>query len=195
MVFFTDEFAAVAKGRKLIHDWPVFKSRQRNFFDLPDKELNFWIEEFKRMEQEYKTRDEFRSQALFYSIGNLLVRASRLQKGTKVGIAQGSDFLFQFQELIEQNFLKLKLPKEYAEILNLTPNYLNSLCKKVSGKSAGELIRQRVLLEAKRLLAHTSLTVSEIAFQLGFEDNSYFGRFFTKYTGSTPASFRESQKF
>jgi AraC-like DNA-binding protein len=65
--------------------------------------------------------------------------------------------------------------------------------QKKSGKSAGELIRQRVLLEAKRLLAHTKLSVSEISFKLGFEDNSYFGRFFKKYNGLTPERFRINQ--
>lgn len=194
VVFFTDSFSALAKGRKLISDWPVFKPRQKNYFDLNETELKFWLQEFERIEKEFTGKDEFRMQALFYSIGNLLVRASRLQKGSKFGLNVGSDFLFQFQELIEQNFITAKLPKQYAEMMNVTPNYLNTLCKKVSGKSAGELIRQRVLLESKRLLAHTNSTAAEIAFQLGFEDNSYFGRFFTKYTGVTPAAFRESQK-
>jgi AraC-like DNA-binding protein len=89
--------------------------------------------------------------------------------------------------------MTLKTPRDYAAKMNITPNYLNALCRKKSGKSAGELIRQRILLEAKRLLAHSTMSISEIAFQLGFEDNSYFGRYFRRYTRLTPGEFRQQQ--
>lgn len=99
--------------------------------------------------------------------------------------------LFRYRRLIELHFQKHHGVKEYAELLNLTPNYLNSICKSLSGKSAGELIRERLLLEAKRLLIHEDKTVAEIAYQLGFQDNSYFSRFFKRYTSVTPDSFRK----
>jgi AraC-like DNA-binding protein len=60
------------------------------------------------------------------------------------------------------------------------------------GISAGELIRDRILLEAKRLLINLDLTISEIAYQLNFSDNSYFTKFFKKYTGQKPDEFRKS---
>ncbi len=60
------------------------------------------------------------------------------------------------------------------------------------GKTAGEIIRDRVLLEAKRLLTNASLTVTEAAHNLNFQDNSYFNRFFKKYTGATPDEFRNN---
>ena len=97
-----------------------------------------------------------------------------------------------FQKLIEKNFTTLKLPKDYAELLYITPNHLNALSNDLLGISAGEVIRNRILLEAKRLLINLNMTVAEIAYQLNFNDNSYFTKFFKKYAGLTPEEFRKS---
>lgn len=99
--------------------------------------------------------------------------------------------LKNFQKLIEQHYQNLRLPKDYAELLYITPNHLNALCKDVIGLSAGEVIRNRIILEAKRLLINLQLTISEIAVKLGFDDNSYFTKFFKKHTGLTPEDFRK----
>jgi AraC family transcriptional activator of pobA len=96
-----------------------------------------------------------------------------------------------FQKLIEKNFATLKLPKDYAELLYITPNHLNAICNDLLGISAGEVIRNRILLEAKRLLINLDLSVAEIGYRLNFNDNSYFTKFFKKYAGSTPEEFRK----
>ncbi|SDH21682.1 AraC-type DNA-binding protein [Dyadobacter soli] len=97
-----------------------------------------------------------------------------------------------FIRLIDKNYDRLRLPGQYAEMLNVTPNHLNALCKEHVGMQAGELIRNRIVLEAKRLLINLDLTVSEIAYKLNFNDNSYFTKFFRKETGMTPEDFRKS---
>lgn len=99
--------------------------------------------------------------------------------------------LNHFKQLVDKNFRLLKLPKEYAELMYITPNHLNALCQDVLGKSAGEVIRDRVVLEAKRLLTNADMGVSEVAYELNFQDNSYFTRFFRKSTGLTPEEFRK----
>lgn len=99
--------------------------------------------------------------------------------------------LKSFQKLVEKNFATLKLPKDYAELLYITPNHLNALCNDVLGIPAGEVIRNRVALEAKRMLISGSATISEIAYRLNFVDNSYFTKFFKKQTGLTPEEFRK----
>jgi len=96
-----------------------------------------------------------------------------------------------FQQLIELNYTKLRLPKQYAELLYITPNHLNALCNDFLGTAAGKLIRDRVILEAKRLLINLDLRVVEIANRLNFEDQSYFVKFFKKYEGITPDKFRK----
>ena len=75
--------------------------------------------------------------------------------------------------------------------MRVRPNYLNAVCNEVAHSSAGDLIRNRILLEAKRLLIHEKKTASEIAYELGFADNSYFGRFFKKYENTTPDGFKK----
>lgn len=99
--------------------------------------------------------------------------------------------LKNFQKLIEKHCTTLRLPKEYAGLLYITPNHLNALCKEALGISAGELIRNRIVLEAKRLLVNLQLTIAEIAYTLNFEDNSYFTKFFKKQAGLTPEEFRK----
>lgn len=101
-----------------------------------------------------------------------------------------SVILRNFQQLIEDNFKTIKLPKGYAGLLYITPNHLNALCKDYLGISAGEVIRNRIILEAKRLLINFDLSVGDIAQELNFPDNSYFVKFFKKYTHTTPEAFR-----
>ena len=104
---------------------------------------------------------------------------------------QNNVLLRNFRKLIDRNFLKLKLPGEYAELLYISPNHLNALCKEHLGMQAGELVRERVLLEAKRLLVNMDVSISEIAYKLNFNDNSYFTKFFKKEVGMTPDAFRK----
>jgi AraC-like DNA-binding protein len=99
--------------------------------------------------------------------------------------------LRNFQKLIDLHYKEKKLTKDYAALLYVTPNHLNALSKDVTGHSAGELIRNRVLLEAKRLLVNAEMNVSQIADELEFADNSYFSKFFKKYVGVTPEVFRK----
>ena len=111
---------------------------------------------------------------------------------TKPVVRQNQLLLQNFRKLVNEYYNRKRLPKEYAAMLYVTPNHLNALCNDLLGRSAGEVIRDRVLLEAKRLLVNADINISEIAFQLDFKDNSYFTRFFKKYTGTTPEDFRRS---
>jgi AraC family transcriptional activator of pobA len=100
--------------------------------------------------------------------------------------------LQNFRKLADKNFATMRLPKDYAALLYITPNHLNSLCNDMLGISAGELIRNRVVLEAKRLLINLDMNINQIAAKLNFADNSYFTKFFRKYTGLTPDEFRKN---
>lgn len=102
--------------------------------------------------------------------------------------------ILQFEELLEVHFKEQSSVAFYAEQLKITPNYLNILCKKVLGTNAGSLIQNRLLLEAKRLLTTTNISIKEIAFSLSFNDTSYFNNFFKKQLGMTPGEFRSSYK-
>ncbi|MGX5818459.1 helix-turn-helix domain-containing protein [Chitinophaga lutea] len=102
----------------------------------------------------------------------------------------GKVFL-NFKTLVEERFRDLKNVSDYADILHIKPVLLNEISKQLSGITAGEHIRNRVILEAQRYLYNTDLTAKEIAYKLGFEDPHYFSRFFKKYTNQSPSEFKE----
>ncbi|RZK48457.1 MAG: AraC family transcriptional regulator [Pedobacter sp.] len=103
--------------------------------------------------------------------------------------------LNNFKNLIEVHFREIKLPKDYAAKLFITPNHLNAVCSTYLKQSAGEIIRERVLLEAKRMLMNFDLRISEIAENLGFNDQSYFIRFFKKHENISPEKFRNQYRY
>lgn len=123
----------------------------------------------------------------------LFIEVNRTQNNIQrdAGNAYNHRIIKNFKDLIELNYARLRLPKQYADLLYITPNHLNALCNDFLNVSAGTLIRDRVILEAKRLLINLDLRVSEIAGKLNFDDQSYFIKFFKKQEGITPEKFRK----
>ena len=123
----------------------------------------------------------------------LLIDLNRLFEPNSLNseLKQSLQLIHHFEELIDKYYKEKHFVKDYASMMYVRPNYLNAVCNAVSSISAGDLIRNRILLEAKRLLIHEQKTVAEIAYELGFEDNSYFGRFFKKYENITPDGFKK----
>jgi len=123
---------------------------------------------------------------LFILIGRTVITAQ-----SKQASPYNLTLLKNFKNLIETNYINNRLPKYYAELLYITPNHLNALCNDLLGIPAGEVIRNRVVLEAKRLLINPQLGITEVANHLNFADNSYFTKFFKKQAGITPEEFRK----
>ncbi len=96
-----------------------------------------------------------------------------------------------FKFLLDEKFAAEKNPRYYAERLNISTAYLNECAKKTTGNTVSYHIQERIMLEAKRLLFHSSKSVKEIAYDLGYEDYSYFSRLFNKSTGMTAITFRK----
>jgi len=101
-----------------------------------------------------------------------------------------SALIRQFHLAVESGFREDRTLAGYARDLGVTANHLNDVLREETGRSAGSIVRQRRLLDAQRLLLHSDLSVSEIGYQTGFPDPSYFTRFFRRETGHTPAAFR-----
>lgn len=97
-----------------------------------------------------------------------------------------------FRKLIEENYCRLHTVKDYASLLNVSSKTLTLYVNECSKYSPLELINNRIILEAKRLLRYSVLSVKEIAFRLGFEDPSYFAKFFKRLVKQSPADYRES---
>lgn len=98
----------------------------------------------------------------------------------------------QFKTLTDQHFMHITRVDQYADMLYVTPGHLNDLIKTVTGKTAKQLIDEKRVMEAKRLLFWGEHSVKEIAYQLNFEDDGYFNRYFKKHTGQTPALFQKN---
>lgn len=96
--------------------------------------------------------------------------------------------------LLEKHALEHKQVSDYADMLNLSAYQLNAITKKLLGKTTSELINEYIILEAKRYLLATANQVSQVADHLGYEDASYFIRFFKKHTGFSPETFRQHFK-
>ncbi|RYZ93768.1 MAG: helix-turn-helix domain-containing protein [Sphingobacteriaceae bacterium] len=151
---------------------------------------------FENIIEETQSHDRFSFDMIRALMMQVFAAIARVHNNISKGVAPtyNQTLLSNFRRLIEQNYAALKLPKDYAALLYITPNHLNALCNDILGISAGELIRQRVALEAKRMLVNPKTTIADIAGQLGFADNSYFTRFFKKQAGTTPEEFRRTLK-
>lgn len=110
------------------------------------------------------------------------------------GAALARQQVRQFGALLNQHYRQQRTVHEYAEQLHLTAGHLNAVCRRVLNKTASTLIHERVVVEAQRLLTHSALSVAEIAHALGFDDPSYFGRYFRKYAGQPPEAYRQQHR-
>ncbi len=100
--------------------------------------------------------------------------------------------LLEFRKLLEKNYHKNWSVSKYALELNISTKTLNNIIKTKSGKTTSSLINDRIILEAKRKLSHSDAFVNQIGYDLGFQDPSYFVKFFKKHVNLTPSEFRNS---
>ncbi|WP_139957256.1 AraC family transcriptional regulator [Flavicella sediminum] len=105
---------------------------------------------------------------------------------TKIGLYS------KFMDVLNTQEVQLQTVDYYATILNTTPQNLNNCCKKEHNTTASSILTDRIIMEAKRLLIYTDLTISEISYTLFFKDNSHFGKYFKRIVGTTPSEFRSN---
>jgi AraC-like DNA-binding protein len=99
--------------------------------------------------------------------------------------------VIQYKNLVDKNYLTQRELSFYIDALRTTKRRLTDLCKQELGRTATSLISERLVMESKRLLTHTAKTMSEISFELSFNDPSYFVKFFKKHTNLTPGEYRK----
>ena len=103
---------------------------------------------------------------------------------------KGHILVKRFYSLVEENKQKNLSLNDYAALLMVSPNHLTQTLRKLTGKTSIQIIKSKQILEIKRMLVHTNLTVTEIASQLNFLDQSYFSKFFKRETGISPLQYR-----
>lgn len=148
--------------------------------------------------QEYSQKQEGYFEAIKANLDLFFLEYIRQSKNPdSIAKSEGGYIQERFEELIrllETNIISKKNVADYADLLSLSPYQLNSIVKSSVGKTVSDLINEQLILEAKRHLIATPALVKEIADQLGYEDPSYFIRFFKKHTGQSPDSFRKNFK-
>jgi len=107
-------------------------------------------------------------------------------------IQAGGELIQKFKSLLDEKFNEWHKVNDYSQALNVSSDYLNNVIKSSMGKTAKEMIQQRLILEAKRLGLHTNRTTKEIAYHIGFNEPSHFSRFFKKLEGGSFTNFRSS---
>lgn len=112
------------------------------------------------------------------------------QSGPSPHLSRFETVTRSFKKILEKSYVTMKRPGGYARQLNISTHYLNECIRHTTGYSPSQLIRDRIILEAKRLLRHSGKSVKEIAFDLGYTDYPYFTRMFANSTGLTAGAFR-----
>lgn len=145
---------------------------------------------------ELKMTDHIQGEMLQVMLKRLIIIVTRLAKEQFINEEElpgdKLDIVRQYNFLVEQNFRKHHQVKFYAEQLNKAPKTLSNLFALYSQKSPLMIIQERIIQEAKRLLIYTGKTSKEIAYFLGFEEASHFGKFFKKQTGQSPSEFKSA---
>ena len=198
ILFTTDYFSMTLQNQEL-KAYPFFNPASSNAYIDLRKELAEHLQSiFRNIEDEHIHPRRFSQNIIRSFINLILFELTREYETSLHNVKDGNHInliIHDFETQVNKNFKTRHAVADYAKLKHITANYLNTICKKIKGKSAGQIIRDRIILEAKRLLTHSDITIAQIGYDLGFEDNSYFGRFFKKYTGHTPAAFRiESKK-
>lgn len=150
---------------------------------------------FQEIELEIAENQSSLEEMLRVLLKQIIIKSTRIWKSTHELTTEENrqelEFIRNFSQLVEWNFTLKHTVADYAELLNMTPKLLNKRISRFSTDTPNDLIKKRIILEAQRMLAHTTLTVKEIGYKLGYEDPSYFIRLFTKQTGAAPQQFRK----
>ena len=192
VLFFNHSFYLMDALSKQLFKLPFFKSKDKIRHALLNEEELKNIEiVFKSIVIEAESASAFKNAILRSYLDVLLFKFAdiiTINNGERI---QPISLVPELEILIESFFMEHQPVSFYAEKLNTTSQQLNSITKNYLNKTVAELIQERMIAEAKRLMVYSSLTISEIAYQLNFNDNSYFNRFFKKAEKCTPEQFRK----
>lgn len=146
------------------------------------------------MDELQNNKDNVQADILQNLLHNFLLHSERERRKrnfTKIKQGVDLDYVMLFKDLLEADYKNQKQVYYYAKQIIITEKRLNQVTTKVLGKTPKEIIDDRIMLEAKRILAHTTESVKEIAYYLGFEEPTNFIKYFKKHSNLTPIEFRE----
>lgn len=168
--------------------------------DLRDDELQTISQLFAQISDELNFQDRSSEEMIRTYLKQIIIRATRKWKKQNLQnekldlVSTDQDFFRNFSRLVNIHYKEKHSVADYADLLNLAPKTLSNKFHKLNLENPNEMIKNRIVLEAKRLLLYSELSVKEIAYQLGYDDPAYFNRIFLQKSGKTPAAFRKEIK-
>jgi len=156
------------------------------------KDISFIESLFKKGISEIKKETPYSIDLLRSVLDLILTTCSTFYKTDKNTLSKGKGHILvkKFFQLVEENYLNNLSITQYADKLAITANHLTQTVNQLTGKTSSQIIRAKQILEIKRLLVHTNLSITEIATRLNFADQSYFAKFFKREVGVSPLQYR-----
>lgn len=177
-------------------DFSFFDLADSNIIALSPSAIKDVLEDFKKLLKEYHTPSAYREQILQTLVLALLYKIKGIQEefsALELMPGKKQTLVFKFKNLVNNLFITYKQVGDYAKKMFISANTLNKIVKDLTGKTAKEIINEKVLLESKKMLLYTSNDISEIAFSIGFEEPTHFIRFFKTHTQQTTKEYRNQK--
>ncbi len=197
---FTPGFFLPEKSAISLDKLSLFQSGQVPVFQLSAEQVNEIAYIFRKMQKELSADYKFKFDLLRTLVLELIHYGQKLQPMSSLSSSQNASERISslFIELLERQFpvesprqtLSLRAPKDYANRLAVHVNHLNKVLKEMTGSTTTELIKNRVLQEAKILLKQSEWSVADIAYSLGFDDLAHFSNYFKRKTSMAPLAYR-----
>lgn len=197
MIYYNRDFYCIQiHDQEVACDGLLFNNIQNMpVVQVPKEEKEFVDHLFNQMEFEFKLKDTSLEEMNRTYLKQLLIKATRMWKQQhleKIVTGQNNDLEFfrKFTVLVDKHYKQKHSVADYADFLAMAPKTVTHKFKRLKLPQPNEVIKNRIILEAKRLLVHTALTAKEIAHELGYDDPAYFSRQFQIKTGESPSGFR-----
>ncbi len=191
-VFFKPSFLNFYTGN-FESDFSFFDLADRNIIELSASKIKEVSEDFEKLYKDFQTIIPYREQILQTQLLSLLYKFKGIQEDSsalEMLPNKQQTLVFKFKNLVNNLFITSKQVGDYAGKLFVSKSTLNKIVKDLTGKTAKEIINEKVILESKRMLRYTSNDIAEIAFNIGFDEPTHFIRFFKTHTQQTPKEYR-----
>jgi AraC family transcriptional regulator, transcriptional activator of pobA len=195
IVYFKPHFLDFYSG-SIAADFSFFDLTENNILQITAEQSTDLAADFAKLYKEFHTPNTYRVQILQSFLLSLLFKCKSLFhsfSNPDIKPSKKQDLVFKFKNLVNNCYLTEKQVGDYAQKLFVSANMLNQAVKELTGKTAKEVIAEKITQEAQKQLHYSTDDIAEIAFYLGFEEPTHFIRFFKSQTSLTPKEYRFSK--